>query len=237
MKKFKSILALLLALVVMFTFFGCAEQEDDDKKSDKESTSQNSDKNDDDKDREEEKEEDTGIVGEWEGTVDLSVIYNPLFEQMLGEDLAKYLELDSFDVRVTFNFEEDGEYDLVFNKRDFEDALEDASKIWVDGYYDIIELAIEDAGLDMTADEYAQEALGCTIEEYVSSVMVVDTSSLEQSGNYELDGNKLYVDEEDEYYIIALDGDELEFKEYRGTTEMESELEAALLDNVIFERQ
>lgn len=101
MKKFKIILALLLALAVMFTFFGCAEQEDGHK----------------------DRKKDTGIVGEWQGTLDLSIACNLLFEEMLGEDLAKYLEIDRFDVRTTITFEENGQYDITLNEKDVEDAL------------------------------------------------------------------------------------------------------------------
>ena len=235
--KMKNILALLLVLAMMLTFFGCAQWEDGDRKNDKEGSSQIGDKKDDD---DKNRNEDTGIVGEWQGTLDLSIACNLLFEEMLGEDLAKYLEIDRFDVRTTITFEENGQYDITLNEKDVEDALEDASDIWVDGYYEIIELVIEEADLNMTADEYAEEMLGCSVEEFITNAFAdsLDVSSMETSGNYELNGKKLYLDEDDSYYTIALDGDQLEFKEYiNDKSDIGSYLGTALFKNVIFERQ
>lgn len=91
----------------------------------------------------------------------------------------------------------------------------------------------------MTADEYAEEMLGCSVEEFITNAFAdsLDVSSMETSGEYELNGKKLYLDEDDSYYTIALDGDELKFTDYKGGTEMATEINSLIFDDVVFERQ
>lgn len=47
----------------------------------------------------------------------------------------------------------------------------------------------------------------------------------------------LYFNNDDRYYIISLDGDELKFTDYKGGTEMATEINSLIFDDVVFERQ
>ena len=134
---------------------------------------------------------------------------------------------------MTFSFSED-EFEIAFNEKDYSKALDNAAEIWIDGYYAIIEMMIEENGLDMTPDEYAEQAFGCSVEEYIEDAVVTDmnSSNFENFGDYELNGTKLYLDGDSDYYKIEIDGDELTIKSYSG-----GGAEDEMLRGVVFERQ
>ena len=163
----------------------------------------------------------------------MACIFNYMFEESLG-DMAEYLTLDTFEVRFTFEFDDDGMFSMTINENDFENELENAAEVWIDGYYDLIDVALEEQGLDMTPDEYAEQQLGMSVEDFIQEALVsgMDTAQFENYGNYELDGDELYLSSDSEYYTIDLDGDELVFEGYS-----EGGIDEELLDGVVFERQ
>ena len=212
------------------------EDEDEDNKDDEDEDNKDNEDEDNKDDEDEDKDEPSktsDIVGEWEGEVDMACILNYMFEASLG-DLAEYLTLDSFEVRFTFEFDDDGMFSMTINERDFEKELENAAEVWIDGYYEIIDIQIEEQGLDMTPDEYAEQHLGMSVEDFIEEALVsgMDAAQFENYGNYELDGSKLYMDSSREYYIIEIDGDELVFEGYS-----EGGLDEELLGGIVFERQ
>ena len=151
------------------------DEDEDNKDNEDEDNKDNEDEDEDNKDNEDEDKDEpsktSDIVGEWEGKVDMACIMNYLMEASAG-DAAEFLLLDSFEVRFTFEFDDDGMFSMTINERDFEKELENAAEVWIDGYYEIIDMQIEENGLDMTPDEYAEQALGMSVEDFIEEALV-----------------------------------------------------------------
>ena len=242
----KKLIALLLGLTLVFSMMDACSEKPDSQKGDKEEQTEGTEKETEATQEETQKETEeqtepeatqtvsNPLVGEWSGLADIAAMCNMLFELMLGEELADYLKIDSFDVTMTFSFDADGNYTIIFDEDDFAVALESASETWIDGYYALIEHTIETENLDMTAEEFAQENFGMSVEEYIEEGFAssMDATAFETYGEYELDENKLYLDGDPEYYTIDLSGDELIIVEYSG-----GELDGELFADVIFRRQ
>ena len=191
MKNVKKLLALLMALVMLFAFCACDNGKDDDKKESKG-----------------EKLTAEELEGDWEMTLDLGAMINSgvmgevpeIFEIMDPDDLDLTLALD-----VTF---EDGmmEADPESVTECFENML-DSMVDWLakgDNIYEIMAASSD----DMTAaecKEYFEEngySKNDLIDEIQSNIPDADvlfgSAATEFCYCYELDGNKLYTWEEDD---------------------------------------
>lgn len=220
----KKLLALLLALAMVLSvsmlMWGCEKDEEPEQTEETE-----------------EKKEDT-IVGDWKGEMDLTDFLNEKMESAMGEEMMEYMEMKDIVFDVKMSFDDDGEMEMTF---DGEKAVESICDQMTDGLTRWIEDMIEESGEDYTVDEVAEQAFGMSLEEYVEENLVasMDVESLEQSesGEYELDGDKLYVGDEGKYFTIDLDGDELKLKECSEEPEDEqAEMILELLCDTVFER-
>lgn len=219
----KKLLAMLLALAMILSvsmlMWGCENDEEPEQSKETE-----------------EKKEDT-IVGDWKGKMDLTDLLNETMENAMGEEMMEYMEMEDIVFDVTMSFDDDGEMEIAF---DGEKAVESICDQMTDGLTRWIEDLIEESGEDYTVDEVAEQVFGMSLDKYVEEGLVesMNVEELVQSGGgeYELDGDKLYI-EDDGYFTIDLDGDELKLKEYSEEAEDEqTEMILELLCDTVFER-
>lgn len=214
----KKILALLLALLMVFALCACGNN---DGNSDKDNDDKDIVQNDDKKEDEDEDEEET-IVGKWTGEIDLAVILSevPEFED-LDKEMRELVMPDDIGIKITFKFEEDGTASV---SADAKSALEDYVDQVTDNFVDYVEEMLEAEGVSKKDFE---DAYGMSLEDYASQMMdegfeealeeAEDKMAFDSEGEYKLDGNKLYFSEDGEfedYFKIDLDGDKLTFKNY-----------------------
>lgn len=216
MKKFRSLIALLLAAVMLLCFAGCsakeifpnaepvAEETDNDK-----------------------------AVGTWVCAMDMTEMMNneltAQFAQMGFNDLE--LPEEKLNVYIAFDFEDDKTFVLYVD----EDKTIDSMKVYIDSMMDsLVEwmyAMFEDMGITREqADAAIQSQYGMGIEEYLDSQMAAamdpevlaegfaDIENLE--GCYNFDDGKLYIAdteeelaETEEYATYTLDGDTLTIDE------------------------
>ena len=219
----KKLLAMLLALAMILSvsmlMWGCENDEEPEQSKETE-----------------EKKEDT-IVGDWKGKMDLTDLLNETMENAMGEEMMEYMEMEDIVFDVTMSFDDDGEMEIAF---DGEKAVESICDQMTDGLTRWIEDLIEESGEDYTVDEVAEQVFGMSLDKYVEEGLVesMNVEELVQSGGgeYELDGDKLYI-EDDGYFTIDLDGDELKLKEYSEEAEDEqTEMILELLCDTVFVR-
>lgn len=176
----------------------------------------------------------SSIVGEWTAEVDLSPILNLVMEAQVGKAFIGYVTLNDFEVEMTFEFDDYGNYKMSLDKRSAERAYDRAFKEWEEGLTQLVQDIIDVSGENYTVDEVARETFGMTIEEYLSIFAEqIDFNNLENSGVYELDGDRLYMDNSKHYYTVRLTEDELEFVDYSDS----DTIDMKLFKNVEFERQ
>ncbi len=208
MKKVKKILALLLAMCMVFALCACGGDGDDGKDSDKDDKVGVSDKgNGKDKDGDKDKEltAEELIVGDWEAKFSMLVAM-----EMAGvEDLdiiVEYFDFDSVSYVMSFSFDEDGNYTLSM-KAD-EDEIEEVLR---EGMVKLIEEELEISIADAAAEEgmTEDELVDALVEELFGDVSDMANFN-SQRGTYKLDGDKLYMDDdEDSYATFKVDSDEL----------------------------
>ena len=221
----KKLLALLLVLAMIFSVMTVFTACDND-------SNYNQEDHDDDDDDDDEKE--GSIVGEWKSVVNMACVFNAMFESSLTKDLAKHLKLETFNAGYTIKFAEDGKYQMIIDQNDFKSSMNEAAKVWIKGYKEIIQDTIAKNNLNMSVEQYAQQAFGCSVEDYINNNLVnsMDTASFESSGEYKIDGNKLYMDSETEFYTVKVTTKKLEF-----TSFSQGGIDEELLTGVIFKRQ
>ncbi len=186
--------------------------------------------------------EQSKFVGTWEATVDLS---DALTDELAGEELADYMNIEDFAIVLRFTFEKDGTYEMAVDEDSVEDAFDALKDQLSAGLVSYMEDIIEANGLDMTVDE-AFEAAGidmdALLEEAFTSDMLDDmVDEFVTEGEYEVKDGKLYTyDEgeeldEDEYITYEFDGDELLLKKVV-TDDEEAEEAAELLFPMTLEK-
>lgn len=222
----KKLLALLLALVMVFTLCACGNN----------SNSGNSGK---ESEVEKEEKEET-IVGKWVGEIDLTDILTEYADfDGLEKEIRDIVTPRNIGIKITFKFKEDGTASV---SADVVSALEDYIDQTTDNMTDYLKDMLKDE--DLTEQDF-EDAYGMPLKTYISQMMdemlgeqleaMEEEFSVDSEGEYKLEGNKLYLGEDGEfedYFKIDLDGDELTFKSYSGDTET-----AEIFENLVFERK
>ena len=95
----------------------------------------------------------------------------------------------------------------------------------LDAYVDYFEYVIEDMDLDVTVDEYLEDIMDSDwddIEDTLRASFDIDSlaSQTEVDGEYEIDGDEIYLSAEDCAYIFEIDGDELVFESFAGDMDL-----------------
>lgn len=176
------------------------------------------------------------IVGTWVGQIDMA----PMMNSAMGSDEAvlQYIRIDEFLITTTFTFDESGWCTMTMDENDFNTGKENCAATWKEGFTRMIEDLIAANGLDMTVDEYAQAALGMSVNDYVDLVMQsmnLDSSSFSSSGGYLYENSNLYVEGMDGYFVVNLMDDRMILEEYVGSDE-DGQMYSALLVGIVFER-
>ena len=140
------------------------------------------------------------LLGKWAMEIDLS--------DMLAEEMgieAGAIET-AFIVNMIFEFGEDGDYMIYVDEESFREVF----MVWIDECIDYeIQVMCDEYGITLEEmDEMFVEMYGMTLEEYLNVAMedelgvdeLIDdaTSSMEASGVYETEGDRIYMSE---YYI------------------------------------
>ncbi len=187
----KKLLCLLLALVMVLSLAACSDSGSTSKK---------------DKDDEEEKEEkvvelEDGIVGTW--TLDITFT-----EEMLG---MEGVNIDG--IPVTFTFNEDGEVTLAFGDEAADILEEQMLDIMVDMIYQEMEAeGMTREEIDEQFESYYGMSVVDMMEEYLVEMDILSAlSDLEETTDYEVDGDKLIID--DSEMTAEIKGDKLTITE------------------------
>ena len=205
MKTMNKLLALLLALIMVFCLAACGtgNENDNDNKDDKNNSSVDNNDSKDDEDNESDAEK---ILGEWSCRVDASEMAKNSIEAQFGDDFQG--PDISFYLILTFNFD-DGE--LVWKGKLDEDSWSDYMNALVDILVDYTYEMGEEQGMsrEEVEDKVKQES-GMTVEEYFAhlaeqSIEMSADANFEMSLGYELDEDKGLI-------YIGADEDELESK-------------------------
>lgn len=206
MKKLTMLLSLVLCLAMMFSFTSCGGSEN--KGTDKAATTAT------------EKEPATPeelIVGAWTCELELG----DFMAMAMGDTTGEYFDGLEFAIFLNMEFTEDGEVEMNVDEDTLEEAVEDLKVDLKDGMMKILEDAAEMN--NTTLDEYVASVGYNTADEYIDATL--DTITAEdllesfgdanQSGTYEIDGDKLYIvadgedKDENNYVEFTVDEDTL----------------------------
>lgn len=206
MKKLTILLSLVLCLAMMFSFTSCGGSEN--KGTDKATTT----------DAATEKEPATPeelIVGAWTCELELGDI----MAMAMGDTTGEYFDGLEFAIFLNMEFTEDGEVEMNVDEDTLDEAVEDLKVDLKDGMMKMLEDAAEmnnttldelvaSAGFD-TADEY----IDATLDTITAEDLLESFGDVNQSGTYEIDGDKLYIiadgedKDEDDYVVFTVDED------------------------------
>jgi len=173
-----------------------------------------------------------------------------MFNAIFAEDstLGGYIEIDSFELLMTFEFEEDGSAQASIDEDSFEDAFGDFLDDMIDGMEDYFEDVLEASGSDMSVDEYLEAETGMSLREYVEELAedMVDMDSVAESftagGEYLLEEDKLYFSDDkgeidkSTYIKIELSEKKLTFVEMVSDEEI-PEAAKAMYEDLTFKRK
>lgn len=216
MKNIKKILALLLALCMVFALCACGgDDADDGKDGDKGDKVNTSDKGsgkdkdkDDDKDNDKELSAEELIVGDWEADISMLTMLELMgFDDL--DELAEYFDFDTDCYVMGYSFDKNGNYKLSMTG-----DTNKIEKVFRDGIIALLSSELDTSIADAAAEEgmTEDELIDALVEELFGDVdnWAYFFNNLE--GTYEIDGNKLILDgDEDEYDTFEVDEDELTF--------------------------
>ncbi|MBQ3202516.1 MAG: hypothetical protein IJB36_02605 [Clostridia bacterium] len=190
MKNVKKLLALLMALVMLFAFCACDNDKDDDKKESKG-----------------EKLTAEELEGDWEMQLD----YNALFNSGVMGEVPEIFEMIDMDTDLTVELDvnfDDGEMEIdPAGMADFMENYLEAVMEWMAEGDNVYELIAMSSDGQFTADEYkdACEEEGVSKSQLLNMMEEQMPDAEDIAGEmdakircYELDGNKLYTWEEDD---------------------------------------
>lgn len=190
MKNVKRLLALLMALVMLFAFCACDNDKDDDKKESKG-----------------EKLTAEELEGDWEMQLD----YNALFNSGVMGEVPEIFEMIDMDTDLTVELDvhfDDGEMEIdPAGMADFMENYLEAVMEWMAEGDNVYELIAMSSDGQFTADEYkdACEEEGVSKSQLLNMMEEQMPDAEDIAGEmdakilcYELDGNKLYTWEEDD---------------------------------------
>lgn len=212
MKNIKKILALLLALCMVFALCACGGDDADDgkdgDKGDKVSTSDKGSGKDKDKDDGKELSAEELIVGDWEADISMLTMLELMgFDDL--DELEEYFDFDTDCYVMGYSFDKNGNYKLSMTG-----DTNMIEKIFRDGIVALLSSELDTSIADAAAEEgmTEDELIDALVEELFGDVDNWAYFFNNLKGTYEIDGNKLILDgDEDEYDTFEIDEDELTF--------------------------
>ena len=208
MKNIKKLLALMLALVMIFALVACDDKKSSDTEEEETVTEEKKDEDKEDAKTAEKEEEDkkteadsVDLEGEWLYSVDMS----EAFGAAMGE-IAEQIDLPDEKVMMNLSFEfEDDEFTLTVgvDKEDFEDYLDALVDVMLEYMYDMAE------SQGMSKDDFDAQfsaANGAGVEDYLEESMKAaleeagDQLSQSKEGYYKVDTKKgrIYIAEDED---------------------------------------
>lgn len=198
MKKFVSVMLSILIIASMcFAFTGCGDE--------------------------------ASIVGVWEGTevTDLSKAKDMMGDESAASEMFNYMELGTYEVDVTYTFNEDGTCNVVADSDDIQEATEEITAAMMDGVEKYMEAIAK--SLSMSVDQYAQmagfdsfDALMDAMSDQIET-MAKDSFKIKQEGTYTISEDKLVIENEtmdrtDDCTIMKLTDDTLKLSAQEGAS-------------------
>lgn len=201
----KKLLAVLLALGLTVSFAGCSGE---------------------DGEKNVEKKTEASIVGGWEGEVPVgSILREGIMgtlgadsgdstQQALAEKIAA-LDYDSLTMKMDLDFDETT-MSLTIDRSEAETLVNEFVAMLRTPMEEVLTEMLEAQNVDMTLDELLATQ-GTSLDEMLKGVTAsldFDDLVMDESSTYTLDGDKLYLgDDAEEYIVVELTDDTLAFSE------------------------
>lgn len=157
------------------------------------------------------------LVGNWEGKIDFTDMFNDTMVQSLGdEEAAEYIKISELVLDLSISFEKD-KYTMSIDENGAKKAMEKMVGEVKDGMEKYFEKMISDQGLEMSVDDFFISMSGSSFSDYIDQMLDVDMlmssfDELEESGTYKTDGDKLTLEADEggkTEYTFNLDGSKL----------------------------
>lgn len=136
------------------------------------------------------------LVGKWECEMDLAEQINA--EMGLDEEMAEYLNFDSFELTVYMEFNKDGTYSMYADKDALTATMDVVLQDFAAGMEKYLEdMILEQTGMEMSADDILA-ASGLTMDDMMAEAfpesMVDDIADgMKQEGKFEAKDGKLFT--------------------------------------------
>lgn len=186
---------------------------------------------------------DGSIEGSWTGEINMAGLFNMILSALSpDEDALDFLEIDELNFIYTYDFDDDGTYTVSLDADALADEIDDYIADMLDAYADYFDYLIDDNDLDISVDEYLEEYMMTDwdeLEETLEASFDIDSLAGQSSadGEYEIDGDELYLSAENATYYFEIDGDELIFYDFAGDIDLgEMEDVYDLVFPMVFER-
>ena len=166
------------------------------------------------------------LVGTWKCEMDLAEQIND--EMGLDDEMAEYLNFDSFEIVVYMEFNKDGTYSMYADMDTMEESLDAAVEDFADGMAQYLEAMIyEQTGMEMSADEILAMS-GVSMDDMLAEAFPEGMAEeiaegMTMEGNFEAKDGKLftsagldYDDDPEVYETYELDGSTLTITGYVG---------------------
>ena len=142
------------------------------------------------------------VVGKWQCTVDITDAIKEGLKAEEGSDLADTLKGAKLEAIFNFEFKENGEFSMILDEDAFIESFNGLRDVLADYLKGFLSTMLGETGLSI---EEALEQQGYTFDEFVDETLesAVDTmkesmEDVSKSGRYKVDGNKLYLAEDDD---------------------------------------
>ncbi len=225
MRNFKTIIALLLSLVMIFSLVACGSAEDDKKdKNDNEKTEQTDSEKDEGKGNNKKEDVDDYsvaqlIVGKWEAKLDVTELIGDAFIEGM-EDGGEYFDFDKMYFYVEMDFTKDGDVTVSASMDDAIDTFVEGIVEGFPAYAEANDLTMEEIYEEMGTDEDG-------FAEAFVDMMGLGEMTMEEESVYEIDGNEIVVDG---------DGLAVEFKDVNTFVVSGEDFEMGFGEDIEFER-
>ena len=216
MKKYlASILSLIMALAMVFSFVGCNTSDDDDDDSSSPSTSETGKNNNDDKkkptttkDDEEEDDELSSVVGDWVAEIDIA---DMVLEKLNSSGdanvttMLEYVDFNGLNMVFYLSFDKKGNCEIYLDDNCIDDMVDDLVDKMLDGIIDMYADIFESQGKSLDEELEAQGMTRAQFKKMMAEEMDIESmfntqmfESLDFSttAKYTFDGKTLKIDGE-----------------------------------------
>ena len=143
------------------------------------------------------------IAGDWKGEMDLTDAMTTMLESSVGdESITEYIKISDVTLILNLSLDKDGKYTMSIDEEKAKSTMGNVVDSMKSGMREYIEKLISDQGMDLSVDDYFQMLAGTSYDEYVNSMMDVDTlmsqfEDMKTKGAYEAKDGKLVLKDED----------------------------------------